>query len=143
MDKQLIISNLIVIKTSSKWHQTTRPIYGKLQRCCQKLIRKIRQNFRESTLGDSLIVHGDTKKNKFTLMERYGTIASRATERFSIAAELCASTGLGYGHLSYQPVEKCCACCACCYSKGLHKHANLLNILSKNGPKNGTSKLSI
>ena len=73
MVKQLIISNLIVIKTSSKWHQTTRPIYGNLQRCRQKLIRKIRQNFRESTLEDSHIVHGDTKKDKFTLMKRYGT----------------------------------------------------------------------
>lgn len=76
-------------------------------------------------------------------MERYGTIVSRATERISIAAELCASTGLGYGHLSYQPVEKCRSCSACCYSKGLHRHANLLNILSKNGPKNDSSKLSI
>ena len=73
MVKQLIISNLIVIKTSSKWHQTTQPIYGNLQRCRQKFMRKIRQNFRESTLGDSLIVHGDTKKDKFTQMERYGT----------------------------------------------------------------------
>ena len=70
-------------------------------------------------------------------------IANRATERISIAVELCASTGLGYGHLGCQPVEKCRACCACCYSKGLHRHANLLNILSKNGLKNGTSKLSI
>lgn len=42
MVKQLIISNLIVIKTSSKWHQTTRPIYGNLQRYRQKFIRKIR-----------------------------------------------------------------------------------------------------
>ena len=73
MVKQLIISNLIVIKTSSKWRQTTRPIYGKLQRCCQKFMRKIRQNFRESTRGDTLIIHGDTKKNTFTQMERYGT----------------------------------------------------------------------
>ena len=143
MVKQLIISNLIVIKTSSKWHQTTQPIYGKLQRCCQKFIRKIRQNFRESTRGDTLIIHGDTKKDTFTQMERYGTIASRDTQQISIAAELCASTGLDYGHLSYQPVEKCRACSAFCYSKGLHRHAKLLNILSKNGPKNGTSKLSI
>ena len=143
MVKLLIISDLIEIKTSSKWHQNTRPIYGKLQRCCQKFIHKIKQNFRESTLENSLIVHGDTKKNKFTLMERYGTIAGRATERISIAAELCASTGLDYGHLSYQSVAKCRACCACCYSKGLNRHANLLNILSKNGPKNGSSKLSI
>lgn len=66
MVKQLIISNLIVIKTSSKWHQNTRPIYGKLQRCCQKFIHKIKQNFRESTRGNTLIVHGDTKKDKFT-----------------------------------------------------------------------------
>ena len=66
MVKQLIISNLIVIKTSSKWHQTIQPIYGKLQRCHQKLIRKFRQNFRESTRGNTLIVHGDTKKDKFT-----------------------------------------------------------------------------
>lgn len=66
MVKQLIISNLIVIKTSNKWHQTTRPIYSNLQRCRQKLIRKIKQNFRESTRGDSLIVHGDTKKDRFT-----------------------------------------------------------------------------
>ena len=29
-----------------------------------KLICKIRQNFRESTLGKTFIVHGDTKKNK-------------------------------------------------------------------------------
>ena len=143
MDKQLIISNLIVIKTSNKWHQTTQPIYGNLQRCRQKFMRKIRQNFRESTRGDTLIIHGDTKKDTFTQMERYGTIVSRATERISIAAKLCASTGLDYGHLSYQPEAKCRACCACCYSKGLHRHANLLNILSKNGPKNGTSKLSI
>lgn len=133
MDKQLIISNLIVIKTSNKWHQTTQPIYGNLQRCRQKFMRKIRQNFRESTRGDTLIIHGDTKKNKFTLMEHYGTIVSRATERISITAELCASTGLDYGHLSYQPEAKCCAFSACCYSKGLHRHANLLNILSKNG----------
>lgn len=76
-------------------------------------------------------------------MERYGTIAGRATERISIAAELCASTGLVCGLLGCQPEAKCRACCACCYSKGLHRHANLLNILSKNGPKNGSSKLSI
>ena len=76
-------------------------------------------------------------------MERYGTIASRDTKRISIAAELCASTGLDYGHLSYQPEAKCRAFSACCYSKGLHRHANLLNVLSKNSPKNGTSKLSI
>ena len=143
MVKQLIISNLIVIKTSSKWHQTTQPIYGNLQRYRQKFICKIKQNFRESTLENSLIVHGDTKKDEFTLMERYGTIAGRATERISIAAELCASTGLGYGLLGCQPVAKCRACCACCYSKGLHRHGNLLNILSKNGPKNGSSKLTI
>ena len=73
MVKQLVISNLIVIKTSSKWHQTTQPIYENLQRCRQKFMRKIRQNFRESTLENSLIVHGDTKKDKFTLMKRYGT----------------------------------------------------------------------
>ncbi len=35
-------------------------------------------------------------------MKRYGTIASRATQRISIAAELCASTGLDYGHLHYR-----------------------------------------
>lgn len=143
MVKLLIISDLIVIKTSSKWHQNTRPIYGKLQRCRQKLIRKIKQNFRESTRGDTLIIHGDTKKDAFTQMERYGTIVSRATERISIAAGLCVSTGLVCGLLGYQPEAKCRACCACCYSKGLHRHANLLNILSKNGSKNGTSKLSI
>lgn len=28
-------------------------------------IRKDRQNFRESTLGNNLIEHGDTKKDKF------------------------------------------------------------------------------
>ena len=70
-------------------------------------------------------------------------IANRATERISIAAGLCVSTGLGYGLLGCQPEAKCRACCACCYSKGLHRHGNLLNILSKNGPKNGSSKLSI
>lgn len=42
MVKLLIISDLIVIKTSSKWHQNTRPIYGNLQKCRQKFIRKIR-----------------------------------------------------------------------------------------------------
>lgn len=42
MVKLLIISDLIVIKTSSKWHQNTQPIYGNLQRCRQKFIRKIR-----------------------------------------------------------------------------------------------------
>lgn len=143
MVKQLIISNLIVIKTSNKWHQTTRPIYGNLQRSRQKFIRKIRQNFRESTLENSLIVHGDTKKDKFTLMERYGTIVSRATQRISTAAELCASTGLVCGAFGLPALEKCCACSACCYSKGLYRHANLLNILSKKGLKNGSSKLSI
>ena len=69
-------------------------------------------------------------------------IANRATERISIAAGLYTSTGLVCGLLGCQPVAKCNACCACRYSKGLHWHANLLNILSKNGPKSGSSKLS-
>ena len=80
-----------------------QPIYGKLQRCRQKFIHKDRQNFRESTLEDSLIVHGDTKKDKFTLMKRYGTIASRVTQRISIAAGLYTSTGVSYGLWTFCP----------------------------------------
>ncbi len=67
-----------------------QPIYGNLQRCCQKLIRKIKQNFRESTRGDTLIVHGDTKKNKFTLMKRYGThCKKRYTTNFNRCRAMC------------------------------------------------------
>lgn len=90
MVKQLIISDLIVIKTSSKWHQNTRPIYGKLQRCCQKFMRKIRQNFREFTLENSLIVHVDTKKDEFTLMERYDIhCEQRYTTNFNRCRAMC------------------------------------------------------
>jgi len=59
-------------------------------------------------------------------MKRYGTIVSRDTQRISIAAGLCASTGLVCGVWGCQPVVKCHACCACCYSKSLHRHTNLL-----------------
>ena len=37
-------------KTNNKASRTTQPIYGNLQSCYQKLICKIRQNFRESNL---------------------------------------------------------------------------------------------
>ena len=40
-------------------------MYGDLQRCYQKFICKVKQNFRESTLGNTFIVHDDTKKDKF------------------------------------------------------------------------------
>jgi hypothetical protein len=33
-----------------------------MQRCYQKFICKVKQNFRESTLGNTFIVHDDTKK---------------------------------------------------------------------------------
>ena len=36
-----------------------------MQRCYQKFICKVKQNFRESTLGNTFIVHDDTKKDKF------------------------------------------------------------------------------
>ena len=36
-----------------------------MQRFYQKFICKVKQNFRESTLGNTFIVHDDTKKDKF------------------------------------------------------------------------------
>ena len=68
-----LLSYLYRKETNNKASSTTQPIYGNLQSCYQKLICKIRQNFRESTLGNNLIVRDDTKKINFTQMERYGT----------------------------------------------------------------------
>lgn len=104
---------------------------------------KLGKTFENLLVGILLLYTAIQKKINSLRWSVTVPIASRATERISIAAELCASTGLGYGLLGYQPEAKCRACCACCYSKDLHRHANLLNILSKNGPKNGSSKLSI
>ena len=43
-----------------------------MQRFYQKFICKVKQNFRGSTLGNTFIVHDDTKKDKFHSNEPVG-----------------------------------------------------------------------
>ncbi len=74
MVKWLIISNFIVPQHIKIYDiRTTQPIYGNLQRCYQKFICKGKQNFRKPSLGNTLIVHDNTKKDKFHSNGRYGT----------------------------------------------------------------------
>lgn len=80
-----LLSYLYRKETNNKASRTTQSIDGNLQSCYQKLICKIRQNFRESTLGNNLIVRGDTKKDKFY---------SNGAVQYALPAKAQESTGL-------------------------------------------------